>query len=254
MTVPLLSACEVELFYPGMSRPALHRVSLTVSRGDTLGIVGESGSGKSSLARCFLGMEKLHGGKVLFRGEDVRTMTSERHRGYRRGVQLVFQDPFNSLNPRYTVGETLGEIFSVHRIAGRDEIPAKTGDLLDRVGLHPKVSARYPHELSGGQRQRVGIARALALQPEVLIADEPVSALDVSVQAQILNLLKDLAADLQTTLILIAHDLAVVRYVCRRMAVMREGVIVEEGVSEVVLEAPRHPYTKKLISAVPTLA
>ncbi|HMO50649.1 MAG TPA: ABC transporter ATP-binding protein [Kiritimatiellia bacterium] len=250
----LLRADRLVLRYPGMQAPALNQVSVGISSGVTLGIVGESGSGKSSLARCLLGLESPAEGCVYFRGRPLSDMTGPERRVFRGKVQMVFQDPFNSLNPRMTVGETLGEVLRVHGLAAsRREAEAGGRELLDRVGLAAGVAGRYPHEVSGGQRQRVGIARALALKPDIMIADEPVSALDVSVQAHILNLLKDLVEATGVTLVLIAHDLAVVRYVCRRVAVMCRGEIVEEGEGGSVIDTPRHPYTRDLLAAVPEI-
>ncbi len=245
---PLLSAEAVSLHYKGLVRPALDEVSVHIRAGRTLGVVGESGSGKSSLARVLMGLETLSGGRVLYRGRDIDGFDRSERMDFRRKVQMVFQDPFNSLNPRKTIGATLAEVLKVHRIA--DSSPES---LLEKVGLDAAMAHRYPHELSGGQRQRVGIARAMSLQPEVIIADEPVSALDVSVQAHILNLLKKLVEETGVTLVLIAHDLAVVRQVCDDVIVMNEGHIVEQGESARVLQRPEANYTRQLIAAVPVL-
>lgn len=244
----ILAAREVKLQYKGLGRPALDGVSISVRPGGTVGIVGESGSGKSSLARCLLGLEKLSGGSVLYRGRDLAGFHARDMKVFRRSVQLVFQDPFNSLNPRQTIGAILNEVLAVHRVTDRS-----AASLLKQVGLDAGLADRYPHELSGGQRQRVGIARALSVGPEVLLADEPVSALDVSVQAHILKLLKRLVDETGVALILIAHDLAVVRNVCDEVAVMHEGHIVEQGTTEQVLGEPVHAYTRKLLQAVPRL-
>lgn len=253
MSGPVLTAENVVLRYRGMERPAVDGVSLEVRPGVTLGIVGESGSGKSSLARCLIGLERVDDGRILYRGHDISSLGRDGRARLRRNVQMVFQDPFNSLNPRMTVGDVLTEALRVHRLAvSRKEAGVLALALLEQVGLSEPVMGRYPHELSGGQRQRVGIARALSLKPEIIIADEPVSALDVSVQAHILNLLKALSRNSGATLVLIAHDLAVVRYLCDRVLVMNDGVVVEEGEVAQVIDAPRHPYTRDLVAAVPS--
>lgn len=253
MSGPVLTAENVVLRYRGMERPAVDGVSLEVRPGVTLGIVGESGSGKSSLARCLIGLERVDDGRILYRGQDISSLGRDGRARLRRNVQMVFQDPFNSLNPRMTVGDVLTEALRVHRLAvSRKEAGVLALALLEQVGLSEPVMGRYPHELSGGQRQRVGIARALSLKPEIIIADEPVSALDVSVQAHILNLLKALSRNSGATLVLIAHDLAVVRYLCDRVLVMNDGVVVEEGEVAQVIDAPRHPYTRDLVAAVPS--
>lgn len=249
----ILSAEEVTLRYQGLAKPALAGVSLALTSGKTLGIVGESGSGKSSFARCLLGLEKIQTGRILYHGLDIRDQDAAGQRKFRRSVQMVFQDPYNSLNPRMKVGQILGEVLHVHKLAPRESIAVRISELLTMTGLDQGIAARYPHELSGGQRQRVGIARALAMKPEVIIADEPVSALDVSVQAQIINLLIKLVREDGITLVMIAHDLAVVRHVCHRIAVMKQGVIVEEGTAREVIEEPRHAYTRSLLAAVPDL-
>ena len=242
----LLSAEAVTLHYKGLGRAALQEVTVRVERGTTLGVVGESGSGKSSLARCLVGMERLTSGRICYRGEDIHAMSRAGLVGFRRKVQMVFQDPFNSLNPRKTLGDAMNEVLRVHRITKTSPV-----ELLERVGLTAAMAERYPHELSGGQRQRAGIARALAVDPEIIIADEPVSALDVSVQAHLLNVLKELIKTTGVTLVMIAHDLAVVRNVCEKIVVMSEGRIVEEGDAAGIIAAPRHPYTQALIAAVP---
>ena len=246
MSEAILRADGLWLHYQGLPRAALAEVSMEIAAGRTLGIVGESGSGKSSLARCLLGLEKLSGGEVRYRGQDIGQFSAPQMKQYRRCVQMVFQDPYHSLNPRKTVGAAIEEVLRVHRIAERS-----TTGLLERVGLHAAMADRYPHELSGGQRQRVGIARALAVGPEIIIADEPVSALDVSVQAHILNLLDRLVKETGVTLVLIAHDLAVVRSMCDRIVVMREGRVVEEGNSDAVINSPQHEYTRLLLASAP---
>ncbi len=249
----VLRAEHLTVRYRGMMRPALNSVSLQVQAGVTLGVVGESGSGKSTLGRCLVGMERPAAGSVYFRDRDIAGLSGAERRMFRRKVQMIFQDPFNSLNSRFTIGSALREVLVVHRLSTRDSVDADVRRLLDQVGLGPSLASRYPHELSGGQRQRVGIARALACKPAVIIADEPVSALDVSVQAHILNLLKELAVSNAFTLVLIAHDLAVVGYCCQRIAVMNQGLVVEQGIAAEVLNQPQHAYTKALLASVPHL-
>ncbi|HMP74691.1 MAG TPA: ATP-binding cassette domain-containing protein [Kiritimatiellia bacterium] len=232
---------------------ALQGIGLSIARGEAVGIVGESGSGKTTLARVLLGLEKPTAGTACFDGKPVATWLRDSRAAYRRRIQMVFQDPYGSLNPRLTIGSALAEVLRVHRLVSRAEEADAVARLLGAVGLDPGYANRYPHEFSGGQRQRIGIARALATRPEVLIADEPVSALDVSVQAQVLNLLKDLQRERGLTLLLIAHDLAAVRYVCDRVVVMHRGCIVEQGLADQVLQAPTHPYTQSLLAAVPEI-
>jgi len=230
---------------------AVRDVSFELRRGETLALVGESGCGKSTTARLVLGLDRPDAGTVRFDGRDVHALSSAELRAFRRRAQIVFQDPVGSLNPRIRVGDVLREPLRVHRVVPPERVEERVGELLERVGLDPRDARRYPHEFSGGQRQRIGIARALSVEPDLVVADEPVSALDVSVQAQILNLLTDLQEELGLTYLFIAHDLAVVRHVARRVAVMYLGRIVETGPREDLFERPLHPYTRALLDAVP---
>ncbi|MCW3474045.1 ABC transporter ATP-binding protein [Limobrevibacterium gyesilva] len=238
----------------GRPRQAVHaveQVSLEVRRGETLGIVGESGCGKSTFARCLVRLYEPDEGAIRFEGADVLALQGDARRNFNRHVQMVFQDPYGSLNPRMTVGDTLAEALSVHAVVARAQVPARVRELLDLVHLPADAAERYPHEFSGGQRQRIGIARALAVEPSLIIADEPVSALDVSVQASIVNLFLELQARLGLTLVFITHDLRLVKHMTHRVAVMYLGRIVEVGPTADLFAAPRHPYTQALIRAVP---
>lgn len=232
---------------------AVRGVTLEIAAGETVGLVGESGCGKSSLARAFLFLVPLETGVITHRGKAVIAQDRRALAAYRREVQMVFQDPYGSLNPRMSIGETIAEVFRIVRGLPASEAGAESRRMLSVVGLDPGLAGRYPHELSGGQRQRVGLARALAVGPRILIADEPVSALDVSVQAQILNLMKRLQAERDLGLLFISHDLAVVSYMCHRVYVMYAGEIVEEGPVAEIYENAAHPYTRLLLKVVPDL-
>jgi oligopeptide/dipeptide ABC transporter ATP-binding protein len=256
---PLLELRDVAKGFPvrdalGRARGAVRAVdgvSLVVPRGSVLAIVGESGCGKSTLGRLALRLIEPDAGSILFDGEDLRGLSAAALRARRRDMQLIFQDPFGSLDPRMTVEQAVAEPLRLHRIVPRAGEAARVAELLARVGLRPEFARRWPHEFSGGQRQRIAIARALASQPRLIVGDEPVSALDVSVQAQVVNLLQDLIRELGLTFVLISHDLGVVRHVADRVAVMYLGRIVEEGPTADVFRAPRHPYTRALLAAVP---
>lgn len=230
---------------------AVDGVSLKIGRGETLGLVGESGSGKSTTGRAVLQLVKVAAGSVRFEGNDVTAAGAGGRKRLRRRAQMVFQNPFGSLNPRLKVGEILREPLDIHRIGDRGARGRRVSELLDLVGLPPDAAGRYPHEFSGGQRQRIGIARALAPEPSLVVCDEPVAALDVSIQAQILQLLKEVQRKTGVAYLFIAHDLNVVRHVSKRTAVMYLGKVVEEGPSLAVFAAPRHPYTQALCSAIP---
>jgi oligopeptide transport system ATP-binding protein len=256
----LLKVDNLKVYYPilgGLLRrqtgavKAVDNVSFEIYRGETFGVVGESGCGKSTTGLAILQLLKITGGKVSFRGHELTAAAPAELRKTRRHMQMIFQDPYSSLNPRMTVGSIIAEPLSTHRVGTPAEQRARVEELLRLVGLNPSFINRYPHEFSGGQRQRIGIARALATNPDFIVADEPISALDVSIQAQVVNLMKELKAQLGLTYMFIAHDLSMVRYISDRVAVMYLGKIVELGDRRDVFSTPLHPYTRALLSAVP---
>jgi oligopeptide transport system ATP-binding protein len=262
MPEPILELRDVKTHFPishgfifrrhaGTVR-AVDGVTLSLERGEVLGLVGESGCGKSTLARTIMQLVPTTAGTVVLEGKNLTQGSAAALHDVRRDLQMVFQDPYASLNPRITVFDTLAEPLRVHRVCPAAEIPARVTELMQLVGLAPRFMQKYPHEFSGGQRQRIAIARALALQPKIIIADEPVSALDVSIQAQILNLLSQLCRKMNLSLIFIAHDLSVVKHISDRVAVMYLGKIVELGPAVDVIERPLHPYTRALVRAIPT--
>jgi oligopeptide/dipeptide ABC transporter ATP-binding protein len=251
----LLQADDVVKAFPvrrgGPSFRAVDGVGVTVHRGETLGLVGETGCGKSTLARCLTRLYELTGGRVLFDGRDISKLSRRRLAPVRRDLQMIFQDPYGSLNPRRRVGSIIGDPFAVHGIADGAERRRRVQDLMKLVGLNPEHYNRYPAAFSGGQRQRIGVARAIALRPKLIVCDEPVSALDVSIQAQVINLLADLQGELGVAYLFISHDLSVVRQVSDRVAVMYLGQIVETAPAAQLYDRPRHPYTAALLSAAP---
>jgi oligopeptide transport system ATP-binding protein len=258
----VLSAVDVKKHFPIQQGIVIKRtvghvqavdgVTLDLHRGETLGLVGESGCGKSTLSRVLMGLEKATAGSVKLNGEELVGMSEKRLREVRRNVQIIFQDPYASLDPRMMVGDIVGEPFEIHKdVVPKGDRKKQVQELLEVVGLSPEHFNRYPHQFSGGQRQRIGIARALALKPEVIICDEPVSALDVSVQAQVINLLERLQDEFNLSYVFVAHDLSVVRHIADRVAVMYLGKIVEIGDEQALYERPTHPYTQALLSAVP---
>jgi ABC-type oligopeptide transport system ATPase subunit len=239
------------LFGKGTPVRAVDDVSFTIDKGETFGLVGESGSGKTTTGRCILRLIEPTSGQVLFDARDVLALSRTELRRARRDMQIVFQDPYSSLNPRMRVADIVEEPLIIHKLGSKAERRARVKELFALVGLNPDHLARYPHEFSGGQRQRIGLARALALNPSLIVADEPVSALDVSVQAQVINLLMELQQKLGLTYLFIAHDLRLVEHICTRTAVMYLGRIVEMGETESIFAAPAHPYTRALLSAMP---
>ena len=260
MSAPLLDVRNVVKRYPvrggvfGRARGEVHAVedvSFTLAKGETLGLVGESGCGKSTLGRTIIRLEEASSGSVQFDGEDLLALSRKELFERRRHLQMIFQDPYSSLNPRMTLGEIVREPLAIHRIGNRKQQLEEVTMLLEKVGMKPEMIDRYPHEFSGGQRQRIGIARALALRPRLVIADEPISALDVSVQAQVLNLMVSLQRELDLTYLFISHDLTVVEYISDTIAVMYLGRIVETGPKRTVFDTPAHPYTRALIDAAP---
>jgi ABC-type glutathione transport system ATPase component len=259
---PLLDVRGLSVHYPARGRAfsraisvirAVDDVSFAIRRGQTLGIVGESGSGKTTVGRAILRLAPVAAGRIRFDGHDVLSLRGGALRRLRRGMQIIFQDPAGSLDPRMRIGPIIGEPLLVHGLARGAALRRSVDELLVTCGLWPEAARRFPHEFSGGQRQRIAIARALALNPALLICDEPTSALDVSIQAQILNLLKDLQRDRDLTYLFISHDIAVVNHMCDRIAVMKDGRIVEIGEREQVMQDPQHEYTRQLLAAVPTI-
>ena len=258
---PLVEVEDLKVWFPIRSGIVLDRhvgdvkavdgVSLTIRRGETLGLVGESGCGKSTVGRALLRLYEPTAGRIVVNGRDITTLPEKELRPLRRTMQMIFQDPYASLNPRHSVGRLIGEPMRVHGVASRREVDGRVRELLERVGLPRDAVSRYPHEFSGGQRQRIGIARALALNPDFIVADEPVSALDVSIQAQIINLMESLQDEFELTYLFIAHDLAVVRHISDRIAVMYLGSIVELSPADELYTGPLHPYTISLLSAIP---
>ncbi|MGW0768648.1 ABC transporter ATP-binding protein [Streptomyces sp. NPDC002676] len=262
MAEPILEVTGLVKHYPLMrgilfkkqvgSVKAVDGVDFTLGKGETLGIVGESGCGKSTVAKLLCNLERPTAGSIKFKGEDITKLSGRALKAVRRNIQMVFQDPYTSLNPRMTVGDIIGEPYDIHpEVAPKGDRRRRVRELLDVVGLNPEYINRYPHQFSGGQRQRIGIARGLALRPEIIVADEPVSALDVSVQAQVINLLDRLQSEFDLSYIFIAHDLSIVRHISDRVGVMYLGRIVEIGKDAEIYDHPTHPYTQALLSAVP---
>ncbi len=255
MSEPVLELTDLVKHYPARGRDrfvhAVDGVSLSIGPGEVLGLVGESGSGKSTIGKCVLRLVEPTGGSVALGGRDITHLSRRALLPLRREVHMVFQDPFSSLNPRFTIGQIVTEPLLRHRVAKGRKADERAAVMLERVGLRAEMRGRYPHELSGGQRQRVGLARALVLEPKLVVADEPVSALDVSVQASVLNLISDLQRDMGFSCLFITHDLSVVEFLADRIAVMYLGHIVETGTREQIFTDPRHPYTQALLSAAP---
>lgn len=260
MTEPILTAHNLSKTFAAPSGwlgsnqhavKALDDVSIAIPRGKTLAIVGESGSGKSTLARCLLQLQTVDSGEVWFNRQNLAQLPAAALRAQRRHLQMVFQDPFASLNPRMTIGESVGEGLLVHKLGNAEQRRQKVVQMLQKVGLQEDDISKYPHQFSGGQRQRIGIARALILQPQLVVCDEPVSALDVSIQAQILLLLKQMQQEMQLSYLFITHDLRVVRHIADEVAVMRHGRIVEQGNVDAIFQHPQQEYTRELLSAIP---
>jgi peptide/nickel transport system ATP-binding protein len=262
---PLVEVKYLQKFFPITNNSIFARVkgenkavnglSFAIEKGETLGLVGESGCGKSTVGRTILKLHEPSSGEIHFNGENITDYSPRKMKPLRTKMQIIFQDPYSSLNPRHSVGEIIGTAFTIHGVesasAGKSEIKRLVQELMERVGLNPEHYNRYPHEFSGGQRQRIGIARALALKPEFIVCDEPVSALDVSIQAQVINLLDDLKSDFRLSYLFIAHDLSVVQHISDRVAVMYLGKIMELAPTEELYQRPHHPYTKALLSAIP---
>lgn len=259
MSHPILDVTDLQVHFPiykpffgeGTVVRAVDGVSFTLGKGEVLGLVGESGSGKTTLGRSILRLVEPTSGSVRLSGEEVTTMSATQLRAARSQMQIIFQDPFASLNPRMSVADILGEALHLHRIGTRADRASRIATLLDRVGLPANAASRYPHEFSGGQRQRIGIARALSVEPSLIVADEPVSALDVSIQAQIVNLLHDLREAMDLSLLFIGHDLSVIEYLCDRVIVLYLGRVMESGTVADIYQRPAHPYTRALLDAVP---
>lgn len=251
---PLIEVRHIKRYFGAKDRPvrAVDDVSFAIRRGETLGLVGESGSGKSTIGRTVLRLLECTSGQVLYRGQDIGALSSERLRKLRSKLQIIFQDPYASLNPKMRIGAILGEALATHGLAkGRGERDRRIAELLETVGLQPEHAERFPHEFSGGQRQRIGVARALAVEPEFIVADEPLSALDVSIQSQVINLLADLRERLGLTMLFISHDLDVVEYLCDRVVVLYLGRVMEVASTAELFERPLHPYTQALLAASP---
>ena len=261
---PLLEVRDLKVYYSAQSGllsrsqdvvRAVDGVRFSIAAGETVGLVGESGSGKTTVGRAIIRLAPVTSGSILWKGEEVSSLDEKSFRPIRKYMQMIFQDPYGSLNPRLTIESIVGEALEIHfSRMSPDERRDRVVELLKQVGLRPELIRRYPHEFSGGQRQRIGIARALAVQPSLIICDEPVSALDVSVQAQIINLLQDLQEQLNLSYLFIGHDLGVVEHMSDRVLVMNHGKIVESGDADEIYKNPQHPYTRKLLAAVPTLA
>lgn len=261
--MPLLEVQNLKVHFPvqrqalsgaPLTVKAVDDVSLKVAAGEAVGLVGESGCGKSTLGRSVLRLLEPTSGRIVFDGQDITALCARALRPLRRQFQMVFQDPFNSLNPRMTVGQSIGEALDIHRLCASSAArQARVHELLQQVGLAPDIAGRFPHQFSGGQRQRIGIARALAVEPRLIVCDEPVSALDVSVQAQVINLLQDIQRDSGLAYLFISHDLAVVEHLCQRIVVMYLGRVVESGEARAVCRTPQHPYTQVLLSSVPAV-